>query len=237
MMTFTLFLNEQGEILKALLELYYPRGAKVIDLTYGTGKLWSAIRENPALKRHYRVTACDAAPILKGVRKKNLLTDDYASLGRHDAAVFDPPYLIGRKSFDYRKPSSRSWAKTGGLKRYTSNQTLEEFNRRVECLAEKTSTFLKPGGLLIVKVLDPRKDGTLITHHINIANLLSARFKLIDLAGYIRMGATTWKIRGHLQNLHGYWMIFKLKPNPYPQNKTRKRIWQGRNGNEMRAEG
>lgn len=210
-MTFTFFVDDQYEILRRLLELYYPHGARIIDLTYGTGSLWQSIQSNPILRKMYRVTACDAKPASRKVRKRNLFTDDYTNLGRHDCAVFDPPYLIGRKSFDYRKPSNRSWAKMGGLKRCTSNQTLEEFNRRAECLAEKASTFLKPGGLLLVKVLDPRKDGTLITHHIDIANILHDRYELVDLAVYQRLGATTWKLKEHLQNLHGYWMVFKLR--------------------------
>ncbi len=38
-MTITLFLNDQAEILRELLELYLPGGGKIIDLTYGKGSL------------------------------------------------------------------------------------------------------------------------------------------------------------------------------------------------------
>jgi len=212
-LVFSAFLNEHAEILRSLLELYYPRTpkVKVIDLTYGKGHLWNIITDDPTLRRKYRVTACDAKPANRKVIKRNLLTDDYSNLGRHNAALFDPPYLINRVSFDYAKVGRNSWSADPNRKRYTENQSLEEFNHRVECLSEKAHTFLKPNGLLFVKILDPRRDGTLIPHHINVTRILSNRFELVDLAVYVRMGATTWKIRGHIQNLHGYWLVFKLK--------------------------
>ena len=219
-MTFTLFLNEQSKILLELLELYFPkvhRKVRVIDLTFGRGALWKQILANPILRSKYRLTACDASPdsnTVAGVRaiKRNLFTDDYTNLGKHDVATFDPPYLVARPSFDYETASKRSWS--ANLETHTSNPNLAVFNRRVEALKQKAPTFLKPGGLLLVKVMDPRSDGTLIPHHINITKTLSNSFQLIDLAIYVRMGPTTWKVRGHLQNLHGYWLVFKLKAAP-----------------------
>ena len=210
-MTFTLFIDDQCEILKRLLELYYPHGCRIIDLTYGKGNLWNTMANNPILRRKYRITACDAAPTSRKVQKKNLLNDDYTSLGRHDCALFDPPYLIGRVSFDYAKVGRHSWSADPNRAKYTANQSLDHFNQLLECLKQKAPAFLKPGGLLLVKIMDPRKDGTLIPHHVNITNILHDSFELIDLAIYVRLGATTWKLRGHLQNLHGYWLIFKLK--------------------------
>ena len=210
-MTFTFFVDDQCEILTRLMELYYPHGAKVIDLTYGKGNLWKKILTDKTLRGKYRITACDAAPANRKVIKRNVLTDDYTNLGRHDCALFDPPYLIQRASFDYEKVGRNSWSADPAREKYTTNQSLQQFNRRVKCLSEKAHTFLRPNGLLLVKIMDPRRDGTLIPHHINIHNLLSAKFELIDLAVYVRLGATTWKIKGHLQNLHGYWLILKLK--------------------------
>jgi hypothetical protein len=210
-----LFLNDQAEILRELLEFYYPNEAKVkvIDLTFGKGALWGKILTDPALRWKYSLTACDGAPAEPAVIKRNLLTDDYSSLGSHDAAVFDPPYLIGRVSFDYRQFSRRSWAVDQSRGKFTSNESLELFNERVMRLRDKAPTFLRPGGLLLVKIMDPRKDGHLIPHHVNITNILqvTGTFELVDLSVYIRMGAATWKIAKHLQNLHGYWMVFDFK--------------------------
>jgi len=202
--------------MRSLLELYYPRTpkVKVIDLTYGKGHLWKIITNDPTLRRKYRVTACDAKPASRNVKKRNLLTDNYSNLGRHNAAIFDPPYLIKRVSFDHPKKTRNSWSSDRNPAKYTKNQSLQEFNHRVERLSEKAHTFLKPNGLLLVKIMDPRSDGILIPHHFNITKILSDRFELIDLGIYVRMGPTTWKLRGHLQNLHGYWLVFKLKSAP-----------------------
>jgi hypothetical protein len=214
-MTFTFLVDEQGYIFRRLLELYYPNGARVIDLTFGKGKLWAEIFRNPLLRAMYPVTACDAAPDANAVRgvlavKKNLFTDNYDDLGLHDVALYDPPYLVDRVSFDYVGASSRSWA-ASDLEKFTSNSSVEVFNFRTECLRRKATSFLKPGGTLLVKVMDPRKDGCLIAHHINIVNTLSPSFELTDVAVYQRLGASTWQIEGHLHNLHGYWLTFRLR--------------------------
>ena len=212
-MTFTLFLNDQASILKELLELYFPvrRKVRVLDLTYGKGALWGRIRADRRLRSKYVVTKCDASPTARGVRKRNLLTDDYSSLGLHHVAVFDPPYLIKRSAFDYQETSHNSWSADHNPGKYTKNQSVDTFNRRVESLREKAPTFLLRDGLLLVKVMDPRWKGKLIPHHITISKILQDSFELIDLGVYLRMGASTWTILGHLHNLHGYWMIFRLR--------------------------
>ncbi len=64
-MTFSLFLNDQAEILRELLELYLPGGGKIIDLTFGKGALWTRIFSDSVLRSKYPVTACDASPDAK----------------------------------------------------------------------------------------------------------------------------------------------------------------------------
>src|SRR5208283_2288797 len=103
----------------------------------------------------------------------------YGDLGLHDIALYDPPYLIDRVGFDYPNASSKSWAAQGAEK-FTSNRNLKVFNDRIECLKQKAPMFLRSGGLLLVKIMDPRKDGSLIPHHISIANLLRDTFELVD---------------------------------------------------------
>jgi hypothetical protein len=214
-LVFTLFLSEQPHILRELLEEFCPSGAKVIDVTFGRGRLWSEILGNPGLRAKYPVTPCDACPDQKAVNgllavRRNLFTDDYDDLGLHDVVLYDPPYLVDRISFDYAGASTNSWA-ASDLERFTSNPSVDVFNLRTECLRRKAPTFLKPGGLLLVKVMDPRKAGELIPHHINVVNTLRPSFKLTEEAVYVRLGASTWQIPGHLHNLHGFWLTFRLR--------------------------
>lgn len=208
---FTIFLQKQADIWHDLLEFYFPNGASIIDYTYGTGATWW----NTSASK-YKITKTDAEPMDKSVIKKDLTADSYLDLGLHDAGFFDPPYLIGRQSFDYPLnygahrqglQGKRSWG-SKGLDKYVSNVTLEVFNKRVEGLNNAAAQTIKKDGLLFVKIMDCRKNGRLISHHINIAELLT-NFELVDLAIYLRMGATTFESKNHLQNLHGYWMVFK----------------------------
>lgn len=212
---FTFLIQKQSRILLELLQLYYPAGAKIIDLTFGKGRLWADVFASPTLRAMYPVTACDASPAPDaegGVTavKRNLFSDTYDDLGLHDVAVYDPPYLVQRVSFDYANVSSRSWG-ASDLEKFTTNSSVEVFNYRVECVREKARTFLKPGGQLLVKILDPRKDTKLICHHLSVANILMTDFELVDIAVYERIGPSTNNIRGHLHNLHGYWLAFQLK--------------------------
>lgn len=231
-MVFTLVLNTQDNLFADLLQLYYPKGCKIIDFTYGTGGLWWKIMENPYYKKLYKITACDKepSPKLKDLDNINVLDickDDYSKLGLHDVGAFDPPYLLGRTSFEYSSKlnkhnhtqiiptqyqGKRSWSNTK-LGKYVSNQSLSQFNERVEYLKVKACQVIKPGGLLFVKVMDPRYKKKLIAHHINITNILRDRFELMDHQIYIRQGATTWKSKTNLQNLHGHILIYKRNVN------------------------
>jgi hypothetical protein len=236
---FTVSLANQADILEQLLQLYYPEGCKIIDLTYGTGALFWNIYEKPRLREIYSVTKCDAEPSIEGeeIHRLDLTHDDYSHLGLHDVALFDPPYLIGRPSFDYPASSKvlnsnisgtqllavqfqgkRSWsskarAKTqeNGINRFVANMTLEVFNERLKGLARVAPTVLKERGILLCKIMNPRHNGKLVDHSWNIKSILSPNFDLVDELVYIRQGATTWKVKGHLQNLHGFWLVFQKR--------------------------
>jgi len=204
---FTILLQKQADIFRDLLEFYLPNGGSVIDFTYGTGATWWNTQPG-----RYKITKTDAAPSTPDTIQKDLTNNDYAALGLHDAGFFDPPYLIGRPNFDYSSnrqgfTGPRSWGSNELLK-YMSNPTLEAFNERIQGLNRAAAQTISEGGFLFIKIMDCRYRGKLLTHHITITSLLT-NFELVDLAVYIRQGATTWESKTHLQGLHGYWMVFK----------------------------
>jgi hypothetical protein len=196
---FTLLLDKHSTIWRRLLELYFPDGTTIFDFTAGSARL------HEGLPARYKLTLCDRHPphIIR-----DLMRHWYTDLGRHGAALFDPPHLIKRESLDYEGPSA--WRKRG-LARHTTNQSLHEFNERVRMLNIKAPCVLKPGGLLFCKIMDPRYKGQLIPHHFTLWQLLT-NFTLIDHAVYIRQGATTWSPKRNLQNLHGHWLVFRKMP-------------------------
>ena len=227
-MVFTVLLQKKADVIVELVRTYYPEGCSIADLTYGTGGFWWRFYEDPLLKNHYKITGFDAEPSENSkngdiVIKKNILTDTYDEFGPFDIVTFDPPYLIGRDSFDYsaavkdgqlvahtplQYQGNRSWGKD--RQKYVANQSVEDFNNRVKALNEKAPKMMKPDGRLIVNVMDPRWKGDLVPHHFNIWLLLT-NFKLIDHLVSIRQGATTWVVKGHAQNLHGHYLVFRLK--------------------------
>ena len=197
---FSIQIDDQSEILRRLLELYVKPESKIIDYTYGKGGLWN-------FKHTYDLVKCDKEP-KDGVLKKDLVVDEYDELGSFDVGLFDPPYLIGRYNcFDYSKHNlSQEFQREEGFKeRHVMNQSVQSFNERVEWLNKKANC-----NLLFVKVMDVRNKGKIVPHHINICNLMT-NFEIIDIGIYVRQGATTWRVKNGLQNLHGYWLIFRNK--------------------------
>src|ERR1019366_8469201 len=128
------------------------------------------------------------------------------------AGVFDPPYLIGRMSFDYALSKSNLsqnfQGREGFTEKHVSNQSIEQFNARTAALNVKAAQCIEEGGRLLVKVMDPRHNKKLVPHHINIVNAMT-NFQLTDIGVYVRQGATTWRVDKSLQNLHGYWLCFQ----------------------------
>ncbi|MHB8603385.1 MAG: hypothetical protein ACYC9R_12200 [Nitrosotalea sp.] len=219
---------DEPEILSNLRQIYLDkyqnqkRFLRIQDEKERHDKIWqSAFDKAKQLTEQY----CD-----KTVIQKNIFNDSYAELGSHKFGVFDPPYLYGnRQAFDYpaggmdgliEKVNSshitpmqlqgpRSWG-ANGLKKFVGNKSVEEFEERLRKLNEKAPTVLEPKGVLIVKVMDPRHDGKLITNHTKCENLLT-NFEVTNIGPYIRQGATTFSTEKNFQNLHGYWMTFRLK--------------------------
>ncbi len=162
--------------------------------------------------------------ILRDIIVKDIDFDSYKELGVFDAGFADFPYLIGRSNaFNYNKPGvvshsqglsqgmtgPRSWS-TSGLETYVANPNVEAFNNRVKKLNVKASEVIKPNGFLFIKIMNPRHNNQLINHDVTFINELT-NFVCIDRATYIRSGATTWTINGHMQNLTGSWMVFQRK--------------------------
>ncbi len=228
---FTITLDKHADNLERLLNLYFPKrkNVKIIDFTYGTGALEWNVNDTCWCcgQRHFVFTKCDKEPSpklpdFKEIHVKDLFTDDYSDLGLHDGALFDPPYLIGRDSFDYSAKVShlgqlipmqyqgkRSWG-ANRLEKYVANPTVEHFNRRVKHLNDKAPTVLKESGVLFVKVMNCYYKKHYIAHDVTITNLLT-NFELIDKITYIRQGATTWTTKNHAQNLTGYWMVYRVR--------------------------
>jgi hypothetical protein len=159
---------------------------------------------------------------LRDILQRDLFQDSYEDLGQFDFGFADFPYLIGRSSFDYPSKQKvmshsqgmygpRSWGSTK-LETYVANPDVATFNRRVQILNEKAAAIIKPGGLLFIKIMNPRHKKKLINHDVTFINELG-HFVCEDRGVYIRQGATTWSTEDHLQNLNGFWLVFRKSNN------------------------
>lgn len=223
-------MQKHADNMVTIVREFYPKGADILDVTYGTGALWWRFKEDPLLKDHYRIVACDKTPsdrlkFNEIINELDVLTADYRPLVPRgqtgfDIIVIDPPYLVGRDSFDYsakivegalvpmQYQGKRSW--NDDRQKYVKNQSIEDFDRRFIALNRVLPDILKPNGHLIIKVMNPRHNGHLIRHTMRIDRILT-NLECTDEIPYIRQGATTWSVPGHAQNLHGYYLIYQLK--------------------------
>src|SRR5262249_31133851 len=152
---FTVQLDHQAAQWQRLLKHYFPDGAKIIDFTYGRGGLWAETDPDA-----YPVVRCDRVADNReaDVVIKNILTDDYPDLGHFHGGLYDPLYLIGRMSLDYRLSKkkhtlSRDFqGERGFTERHVCNQSIEVFNERIVALNDKAASVIDDGGLLFVKV-------------------------------------------------------------------------------------
>ena len=235
--------ERSAEIIADLLQLYYPRGAKIIDFTFGTGALWWKIFETPELCKKYKVTACDAVPFdskeaqaPRGFRvtKRNLLEDDYGDLGKHDVGLVDFPYRIGKPSStkaNEGRPVAiqlmgpRSWAASkGDTSRFMYNESEESFNERADALNRKAPSCLKPRALLINKIMNVGDGkGRLVPHAYNCWRLLT-NFELIEDPIYVRHDTGPYRRRGQLERIHGHFQIFRLKEEKVSSKAAGKRM-------------
>lgn len=213
----------KDETEKRLLNEYYVKkyASKKATKMEESARKQFALAEAQTIVQRKLAQMIDPTVLVKDISK-----DAYVDLGKHDIALFDPPYLIGRDSFDYsakvvagelvpqQYQGARSWG-GNGLSKYVANPDIETFNERVRQINVKAPTVLKQNGVLFVKVMNPRFEGRLVEHDRTIRNILAdpvtGNFMVEDVGIYVRQGATTFVTKNHLQNLNGFWLIFRKK--------------------------
>ena len=204
----TILTQDHATILRDLILTYEldKEGNRLIDFTYGKGGLWKT--DYP-----YRlsVTKTDGTPTAEDVIKKDIMTDSYADLGFHDAALFDPPYIYGHQVFNYQSPTSmqkqgkNSW---GNDTRFSENKNPQQFIDRVKAVNIAANEVLKSDAWMFVKVMDVRFKGKLVMNHDLIEDNLT-NFECYAIYVYYAGGAHTWRHKA--ETSHGYWMVFKRK--------------------------
>jgi hypothetical protein len=204
------FTGSNADIFPQILELHVPDGAKIADVTYGTGVFW----KNVDLSR-YELIPSDIAT---GVDCRAL---PYAPESL-DVVVLDPPYMEG-----LLRPNKEHKAGGGAyaaFREYYSNgdevSTGPKWHAAVSDLYYKAGAeafrVLKDNGVMIVKCQDEVSANRQWLTHVEIINHYEALgFYTKDLFVVVRLnkaGISRLKKQVHARKNHSYFLVFVKIP-------------------------
>lgn len=215
-----------ADIFPQILDLHVPDGARIADVTYGSGVFWSKVD----LSR-YELLPTDIAT---GVDCRALPYED----GFLDALVLDPPYMEGllrdvkehkagngsysafRNYYSNGDESSKTWERPDGKPSPKWHAAVRELYYYAGREAWRT---LRPGGVFIVKCQDEVSANKQWLTHVEIINDCEGMgFYTKDLFVVVRQnraGVSRIKKQVHARKNHSYFLVF-VKPEP---KKTRRR--------------
>ncbi len=221
--------GSNADIFPEILELHVPVGARIADVTYGSGVFW----RNVDLSK-YTLLATDIA---EGVDCRALPYEN-ATL---DAVVLDPPYMEGffRRETDHKAGGGSHSA----FRNYYSNgdevsQGSAKWHAAVTDLYFKAGAeahrVLKDNGVLIVKCQDEVSANRQCLTHVEIINEYGKKgFYTKDLFVVVRTnkpGVSRLKKQVHARKNHSYFLVFVKLPNGSNHLRCRSRTISSNSG-------
>ena len=194
--------GEQFDNFRHILEFYLEDEANILDVTYGSGKLWQTVNSTTPHKYNLIKNDIDTEQEVD----YHLDFEDLEQIEEHpfDAIIYDPPYKYDTKSFSFNERPDYDWK---------SNKSLWKLESQIGCARILNTVFpkiLKSEGLVIVKIMDVRVKGRLIQNH----QLIIKEFTNLQLLSeiiYVRLGVGVFKNKVSPQTAHGYYLIFENK--------------------------
>ena len=194
--------GEQFDNFRHILEFYLEDESKILDATYGSGKLWTTV--NSTTPHKYTLIKNDID--LEQDVDYHLEFEDLDKIKEcpFDAVIYDPPYKYDTKSFSFHERPDYDCK---------SNKSLWKLESQIGCARTINDVFpkiLKKDGLVIVKIMDVRVKGRLIQNH----QLIIKEFTNLQLLSeiiYVRLGVGVFKNKVSPQTAHGYYLVFRNK--------------------------
>lgn len=208
--TMSAFVSGNAEVFPQILDLHVSVGARIADVTYGTGVFWKHVDLN-----RYELLATDLSD---GIDCRSLPYRNESL----DALVLDPPYMEGLLRNDKNhKAGNGSHA---AFREYYSNgdevQTGPKWHGAVTDLYFKAGAeahrVLKDNGVMIVKCQDEVSANRQWLTHVEIINhYQSLGFYTKDLFVIVRVnkaGVARLKKQVHARKNHSYFLVFVKIP-------------------------
>lgn len=202
----SVLIGEQPDILKQILNFYLPKGSKILDITYGHGKLFQA--SGNISFDEYDIISNDIDPESPALYHLSFtqLSKIVKDHGLFDAVIYDPPYKYDQPSyvFEISREQDSDW------KPIKTKWTIDFQIRTANILNSVLPSVLKDNGLLICKIMDTRLRGHLILNHVILIQQFT-NFELIDILIYVRTLMGLFRNNKHSQTAHGYYLIFRKR--------------------------
>jgi len=209
--TMSAYISGNADVFPQILDLHVADGAKIADVTYGTGVFW----KNVDLKR-YDLHATDIAD---GIDCRKLPYEDES----FDALVLDPPYMEGL--LRNNKEHKAGGASHSSFREYYSNgdETNTDgpkWHGAVSDLYYKAGVeafrVLKEKGIMIVKCQDEVSANRQFLTHVEIINYYEQLgFYTKDLFVIVRQNRAViarLKKQVHARKNHSYFLVFVKIP-------------------------
>lgn len=189
---------DEGEILQNIIDLYTPNGFE-LDPTFSKGNFYKRFNiKEPIYKS-------DLEPESVGVQKVDCrqtpFPDKFVS-----SIIFDPPFVIGGKTFKESKDGSCIIAK-----RFQSFPSWEEITSMYSDSLREFHRILKDGGILAFKCQDCISGGKQhLTHAWIIYEAVKFGFYPKDLFVLLAKNRITdSRKQQHSRKYHSYWLVFE----------------------------
>jgi len=202
----SILIGEQPDILKQILNFYLSSGSKILDITYGHGKLYKA--SGYVNFDEYTIVSNDRDP--ESPAQYHLpffkLEEIAREWGSFDAVIYDPPYKYDQPSyvFEISRERDSDW------KPIKTKWTVELQIEAAKTLNAILPKILRDNGYLICKIMDTRHKGHLVLNHVILIQEFT-NFELIDVIVYVRTMMGLFRNNRHSQTAHGYYLIFRKK--------------------------
>jgi len=209
------YVGKSSEVFPKILDLHVPKGAQILDVTYGKGVFWKDIDED-----NYDLVKSDIDPEKSSKGESIDCRDLPYKDTSFDVVVLDPPHIEGfyRKNEDQLPGTS---SHSSFRESYSNGKKIEasgRYHKRVLNMyfkaGEEAHRVLKEEGLLIAKMVDEVCANRQELTHIQVTNYYEDEIGFYTKDLFIQVRETKPSVNNiknqvHARKNHSYYMVYQ----------------------------